>query len=65
MKELYRYNVVGTSSKIIDENGDEKSVVEFYYRDNVISNPDLSNYLSVHFALRSALNVIAQNKKPH
>lgn len=64
MKELYRYNVIGTSSKIIGENGEEKSVVEFFYRDNVIDNPDLSNHLSVHFALRSALNVFAQNKKP-
>lgn len=64
MKELYRYNVIGTSSKITGENGEEKNVVEFYYRNNAISNPDLSNLLSVHFALRSALNVIAQKKGP-
>lgn len=63
MKELYRYNVIGTSSKIMNESGKEKNVVEFYYRNNAISNPDLSNLLSVHFALRSALNVIASQKK--
>ncbi|MFL0440155.1 P-loop ATPase, Sll1717 family [Enterococcus pernyi] len=62
MKELYRYNVLGTSSNVTNENNEEVSVVEFYYRNNAISNPDLSNYMSVHFALRSALNVIAKKK---
>lgn len=63
MKELYRYNVIGTSSQITNESGEEANVVEFYYRNNAISNPDLSNLLSVHYALRSALNVIASKKK--
>lgn len=62
MKELYKYNVLGTSSSITNKNDEQVNVVEFYYRNNAISNPDLSNYMSVHFALRSALNVIATKK---
>lgn len=63
LKELYKLSAIGTSSQMIDSKGKRKNVVEFYYRDNVISDPDLSNHISVHFALRSALNLIIDTKQ--
>ena len=63
LKELYTYNVVGTSVTVINENEKDSNIVEFFYRNNSIKNPDLSNMISVHFALRPALNVIAAKKK--
>lgn len=63
LKELYIYNVVGTSVSVINEKEKNSTIVEFYYRDNSIKNPDLSNMISVHYALRPAFNVRAAKKK--
>ena len=72
IKELYIYSVVGTVTQhdngiTVLQNGEikqnYKKVFEFYYRDNPIDNPDLSNYICVHFALRSALNLIVNTNK--